>query len=282
MAEQASLLGRAERRAGSELARAADVVEERGGEQEVGAEARVELRSLAAERRDADRVLEQPAGVAVVAVGAGRGKRPQSAAGPARRGRTSRRRPARPGCVISAARNSRKPSSSSASRRSAASARRDRRPRAASTARTWTWSRPPKRSTRPSTRTASPSPKRGSSSSTSFQTRASIRPLASTSSSARYGGAGARAPALLLRDRVDALDGPVLGELGDRGHAGESRAESPVVRSPRWPTSQPFRAVRYAGAAGSLADLVAPPVRRRRRRGARASCTRAARTTSST
>jgi hypothetical protein len=31
-------------------------------------------------------------------------------------------------------------------------------------------------------------------------------------------GSGARASPLLFRDRVDALDDPVLGELGDRGH----------------------------------------------------------------
>ena len=74
-----------------------------------------------------------------------------------------------------------------ARRRRAASparARPDRRP-AASTVRTWSCSRSSKRSTRPSTRTASPSAKRRSSSSTSFQTRPSMRPLGSTSSSAR-------------------------------------------------------------------------------------------------
>ena len=79
VSEQATLLGLTERGAGSELADAADVVEERRGEQEVVAEARMELRGLATERRDADRVLEQPSRVAVVPVGAGGGERPQSA-----------------------------------------------------------------------------------------------------------------------------------------------------------------------------------------------------------
>ena len=64
--------------------------------------------------------------------------------------------------------------------------RRDRRS-AGSSVRTSSCSLSRKRSTRPSTRTASPSPKRVSSSSTSFQTRAPMRPLGSTSSSARYG-----------------------------------------------------------------------------------------------
>ena len=50
-------------------------MQERRGEQEVVAQARVELGGLAAERRDADRVLEQPARVAVVAVRPGGRKR---------------------------------------------------------------------------------------------------------------------------------------------------------------------------------------------------------------
>jgi uncharacterized protein (DUF1015 family) len=58
VAEQLPLLGLREVRSGTELRRAADV----------GAQPRVQLRSLAAERRDADGVLEQSAGVAVVAV----------------------------------------------------------------------------------------------------------------------------------------------------------------------------------------------------------------------
>jgi hypothetical protein len=41
-------------------------VEERRGQDEIGAKSRVQLRRLAAERRDADRVLEQPARVGVV------------------------------------------------------------------------------------------------------------------------------------------------------------------------------------------------------------------------
>jgi hypothetical protein len=73
--EQPSLLGRAEGRPSPELADPADVVQERGGEQQVVPEPRVQLRGLAAERRDPDRVLEQAAGIAVMAVGAGGGQR---------------------------------------------------------------------------------------------------------------------------------------------------------------------------------------------------------------
>jgi hypothetical protein len=69
VAEQPPLLGGREDRRPVELARPPDVVDERCREQEVGAQAWVDLGELAAERRDADRVLEQTAGIRVVAVG---------------------------------------------------------------------------------------------------------------------------------------------------------------------------------------------------------------------
>ena len=187
VAEEAPLLGLAERRAAAELDRAPDVVEQRRGEEEVVAEARMELRRLAAEGGDADGVLEQAAGVAVVPVCPGGGERAERRSHGRRRRRRPRRRRRGPGWTISPTRKSRKPSSSSGSRRIAGVSSAGSVSGATSTARTCTWSLPPNRSTRPSTRTASPSAKRPSSSSTSSQTRASIRPLASTSSSARYG-----------------------------------------------------------------------------------------------
>ena len=76
VAEQAALLGRFEDRPARQLDRPADVVEERRGEEQVGAQPGMELRHLAADRRDADRVLEEPARVAVMAVD-GRGQRAQ-------------------------------------------------------------------------------------------------------------------------------------------------------------------------------------------------------------
>jgi len=66
VSEKAPLGSRREGRPGAELERASDVVHERGGEQQVAAKPRMELRRLARERRDADRVLEQAAGVGVV------------------------------------------------------------------------------------------------------------------------------------------------------------------------------------------------------------------------
>src|SRR5262245_58641023 len=68
MPEQAALLGGLEDRPARQLGGAAHVMQKRRGEEQVGAQALVELRELAADRRDTDRVLEEPAGVAVVAV----------------------------------------------------------------------------------------------------------------------------------------------------------------------------------------------------------------------
>ena len=73
MAEHPPLLGEAELGAVGELAHLADVVDQRGGQEEVGVEARVELAGLEHERADGDRVLDQAAEVGVVApLGAGR------------------------------------------------------------------------------------------------------------------------------------------------------------------------------------------------------------------
>ncbi len=68
VAEQAALVGRRERRPAGELERPADIVDERGREHELAAQSRMELRRLAAERGDADRVLEQPTCVGVMGV----------------------------------------------------------------------------------------------------------------------------------------------------------------------------------------------------------------------
>ena len=73
------------------------------------------------------------------------------------------------------------------------------------------------------------------------------------------GMARARAQPVLARDRVDALDDSVLDELDDRRHArslgrGADGTLAPVA------VVKPFRALRYdERRAGALADLVAPP-----------------------
>src|SRR5215203_669754 len=79
VAEQPPLFGRAERRPTGELDGSADVVQDRGREQQVGPEPGMQLRDLAADRRDSNRVLEQAARVAVVALDRG-GQRAQPAA----------------------------------------------------------------------------------------------------------------------------------------------------------------------------------------------------------
>src|SRR5215207_11054236 len=66
--EQPALLTQADLRAVGELLGAAEVVDDRRGDEDVAVEARVELARLECERRDRDGVLEQPAEVAVVPV----------------------------------------------------------------------------------------------------------------------------------------------------------------------------------------------------------------------
>jgi len=69
VAEQAPLLGRAEGRASGELNGSSDVVQEGGGEQEVRPQSRVKLTQLSAHCGHANSVLEQSARVDVVALG---------------------------------------------------------------------------------------------------------------------------------------------------------------------------------------------------------------------
>src|SRR3954467_1091534 len=72
VAEQPALVAPADLRAVGELAGLADVVQERGGEEEVLVEPRVELAGLVRELGHRDGVLEQPPEVGVVAAAAAR------------------------------------------------------------------------------------------------------------------------------------------------------------------------------------------------------------------
>ena len=252
--EQTTLLGLAERRPAPELDRSPDVVQERGGEQQVVAQARVELRRLAAQRRDADRVLEQPAGVAVVPVGAGGRQRAQAPRGSpssarmpvataASRGWADlageelekavelvgvapqrRRQLARDRCRA----RPRPPAPApGACRRTAprARARARRRPR-----------RSGRRAARRRPRSAPRSARSGR--------RARARDTARRSSSAAAPSA----------DGVDALDGAVLGELGDAWSRRESRGRDGTLG--RWPMSP--RSARFATRTRPPA-VTAPP-----------------------
>ena len=79
MAEELALGGREREGAAVELERPAHVVEERGGDEDVAPKPRVQVGGVPAERRNRDRVLEEPARVAVVSLGRG-GKLPQAGA----------------------------------------------------------------------------------------------------------------------------------------------------------------------------------------------------------
>ena len=261
MAEQPSLLGRAEGRAAPSSAVRPTSCSSAAASSEVGAQARMQLRGLAAERRHADRVLEQPARVGVVRLGApaGRGAAARSTSSSEKPRHASR---AGPGARSRAARNSRKPSSSSASRRIAGTSAAGSASSAASSDRTSSCSRSRKRSTRPSTRTASPSPKRASSSSTSVPD-ARVDPAARVDELEReVRSAALRAPPLLAGDRVDALDDAVLGQLCDRAHAPSLGPSAAAYAPARVAEVNPFRAVRYDEDAGSLDDARRPAVRR--------------------
>ena len=151
-------------------------------------------------------------------------------------------------------------------------------PSAGSSVRTSTcsWSR--KRSTRPSTRTASPAANRPSSSSTSFQTRAAMRPLGSTSSSARYARAvlaSAAAPCARPRRcprRCGSPRAPRSWSQAGVSHGGYrgprpgwrshcARADASTRRAPSRATGSPTASVSLSQAAvaarscGILADV---------------------------
>ena len=66
MAEQAALVAQADLGAERQLAGAPEVVEQRGGEQQILVQALVQRAGLDGERRDGDGVLQQAAEVGVV------------------------------------------------------------------------------------------------------------------------------------------------------------------------------------------------------------------------
>jgi hypothetical protein len=68
VAEELSLVGGEKERTAIELPRAAHVVEQSGREQQVAAQARVDLGGFTTQAGDGHRVLQQPAGVGVMCV----------------------------------------------------------------------------------------------------------------------------------------------------------------------------------------------------------------------
>ena len=118
VAEKPALRRGSERRPPTELAHASHVVQERGAEEKIVTETRVQLCGLTTEGGDADRVLEQATRVPVMPVGSRRGEGAETGTNAFVAEHPARQRP-ETGIETSAVRNSRNPSSSSASRRSA-------------------------------------------------------------------------------------------------------------------------------------------------------------------
>jgi uncharacterized protein (DUF1015 family) len=246
VAEQLAVLGRAERRPGAQFDRATDVVDERGSEQQVRTQARMQLRQLAADRRNANRVLEQAAGVRMMPFGCGR-IRPKRRTGedPARRLREARvldlgdqelekalqlvgvtphgRRERRRVCVGGFDRAHLELQLVAELLHPAEDANRIA-------------------FREPGVQQLDVVPHAG---------RDAARWIDELEREVRR---AALCPQLLLpRDRVDAVDDSVLGELGDGAHTATLRY-GPAVAEVRQ-----FRAERYGEAAGPLEELVAPP-----------------------
>jgi uncharacterized protein (DUF1015 family) len=257
VSEQATLGGRREGRPAAELADTADVVEERRGDEQVGAQPRVELRRLAAECRDADGVLEQAACVAVVTVGS-RGRQRAEAAAHGRigehrpdEGREAWMRELRGEEVektlelvgVAAKRGSQRSRILVLGRLHRAQVKLqpvaellDAPEHAHGVA---------LREAAVEELDVAPDP--------CLDPPARVDELEREVRSTRPGR-----PPLLPRDAVDALDDAVGGELGDRRHGAESRQPGRWY-GPGMADVQPFRALRYGAAAGPLDRLVAPP-----------------------
>ncbi len=257
VAEQAALVGLPEGRAAGELSNAAEVVEKRRGEEQIGAQARMELRRLPAQRRDSDRVLEEASRVAVMAISSRCRETAQRAANVSvahervheRRepgvqdlrgeeveepvelvGVPSERRCQLGGVCILGGLNRAHLHLQLAAEALDSSEHVHRVALIESPVEQVD---------------VVPNP--------GLDAAACVGQLEREIRSARTGSAP-----LLLRHRKDALDRPILGELGDRGHVPSLWPRHVGTLEPMADV-QPFRAVRYSGAAGSLTDLVAPP-----------------------
>jgi uncharacterized protein (DUF1015 family) len=257
VAEQAPFLGRPERRSRPELANAADVVQECRAEDDVVAKPRVQLRGLVAEGGDADRVLEEASGIAVVPVRAGRGKRAKSLAELC----VTEKRVGHRGETLVRDLGGEEFEEPVQLVRVAAKRRRQ-------LGRVGVLGRLDGAHLHlelPAEALDASEDADGVAFAEALVEQIDVVPDARIHAAARIGelerevrGSRAGASPLLLRDREHALDGPVLDELGDRGHVASLWREG-VGTLAAMADVQPFRAVRYAGAAGTLADLVAPP-----------------------
>ncbi len=255
--EQAAFVGLPERRAARELSSSADVVEERRGEKEIGAQPRMELRRLATQCRDSDRVLEEASRVAVMSVASRCGESAQRGANiSVARERVHERR--EPGVRYLGGEEVEESVE-------LVGVPAERRCELGGVCilgglhRTHLHLQLAAEALDPAEYVHCVSFVE-----TTVE-QVDVVPHPSLDATARIGElerevcrARTCAAPLLLRHGEDALDRPILGELGDRGH-GPSVWAKRVGTLARMADVQPFRAVRYSGAAGSLADLVAPP-----------------------
>ena len=255
--EQAAFLGLPERRAAGELSSSADVVEERRGEEEIGAQARMELRRLTTQCCDSDRVLEEAARVAVMSV-------PSRCGESAQRGsniwvsheRVHKRR--EPGVRYLGGEEVEESVE-------LVGVPAERRCELAGVCILGGLHRTHLHLQLAAEALDPPEHVHRVAFLESPVEQVDVVPHPCLDAAARIGElerevcrARTCAAPLLLRHGEDALDRPILGELGDRGHVPSVWAKR-VGTLARMADVQPFRAVRYSGAAGSLADLVAPP-----------------------
>ena len=257
VAEQPALLGRSERRGRPELAHPADVVEERGCEHEVVPESRMELRSLAAQRRDADHVLEEASGVPVVPVRAGCRKHAQ---------RFPDVRVADEGVDDDGealVRDLRGEELEEPVELVGVPAQRGGE--LGEVGVLGSLDGPHLHLQLPAEALDAAEDAHGVPLAEPLVEEVDVVPDARLDATAGVGelerevrGARPRATTLLFDHCEHALDGPVLDELGDSGHLASLWLEA-VGTLAAMAAVEPFRAVRYAGAAGPLADLVAPP-----------------------
>ena len=257
MAEQSSLVRRSKCRARTELADSADVVQERSGKHDVVSQPRMELRGLPTERRDADRMLEEATRVAVVPVRGGGGQRAEGLPDVG----IADERADDDGNALVRDFGGEELEEAVELVRIAAKRRRER----GRIGVLRSLDRAHLNLELPAEALDAAEHPHGVALGEALVEQIDVVPDARFDSAARVdelerkvGGAGTRASTLLSGDREHALDGPILDELGDRGHVSTIWRE-PIGTLASMADIQPFRAVRYAGAAGALADLVAPP-----------------------
>jgi hypothetical protein len=254
VAEQLAFVGREKERPAVELANAPGVVQQRGCEKDVRSEPRMQLRRVAAERRDCHGVLDEAAGIGVVRLGS-RGQRAQT------------------GAEVGVA-DERPDETAEAGMRDLAGEKLEEAVELLDVSARLRGERRRiclgrlesphlELESIPEALDAPEHPDRVTLAE-AFVQEVDVAPHSGVDAAARIDelerevrASAPRAKALLARDCENAFDDPVLGELRDRHpsivgpRSAASLAAVPLVK--------PFRALRYSETAGSLDELVSPP-----------------------